>query len=80
MNYADLPVGSHRKAEESDPYLAQLRLIYQEQKALVSKTALLNLLLLLAMVCCLWGGARWLLSKYPPPDSPEIPRAVDFRN
>ena len=68
ISYADLPGGSRCEPEESDPYLAQLRLLRQEQRSLVTKTVLLNLLLLLSVIACLWFGAMWILATYPPPD------------
>jgi hypothetical protein len=67
-NYADLPDGTRRKPEESDPYLAQLHLLREEQRSLVTKTVVLNLLLLLSVIACLWFGAMWILATYPPPD------------
>ena len=80
INYAELPDGIRPAAEESDPYLEQLHILRQEQRSLVKQTALLNLFFLLSVIACLWFGAKWVFSKYPPPDSPEISPTVTFRN
>src|ERR1039458_5614935 len=80
INYAELPVGSQHKADAPDPYLAQLHLLYEQQRSLLVKTALLNLLFLLSVIACLWIGATWMLAKYPAPDSPEISPTVTFQH
>ena len=80
INYADLPVGSQRKADEPDPYLEQLHLIRHEQRSLVKQTAMLNLLFLIFVIACLWFGAMWVFSKYPPPDTPDISPTVTFQH
>jgi hypothetical protein len=80
VNYEELPEGSRPKAQESDPYLEQLDLLRQEQRSLLKQTALLNLLFLLSVIACLWFGAMWVFSKYPPPESPDISPTVTFRN
>ena len=72
INYAELPGESPRKDRNQDPYLTQFRLLRHEQRALFRKIALLNLVFLLAVIACLWLGGRWVLSKYPPPDSLDI--------
>jgi hypothetical protein len=79
INYAELPGESPRKNRDQDPYLNQFRLLRQQQRDLFRKIALLNLLFLLAVIACVWLGGRWVLAKYPPPDSIETPPNFGIR-
>ncbi len=78
INYADLPVAGHRKAERPEPYLAQLRTLYQPEKSLVDTTTLLGMLLLIAVAAGLLLYGRWVPSDNSPPNATEDSPTISF--